>query len=60
MPSPLSENRTTSSSFGFIFANGNFIFGGQEKSRQIPIDPKIVPEPTGSISFMQVSNYACR
>ena len=60
VPSPLSENRTTSSSFGFIFANGNFIFGGQEKSRQIPIDPKIVPEPTGSISFMQVSNYACR
>jgi hypothetical protein len=52
VPSPLSENRTTSSSFGFIFANGNFIFGGQEKSRQIPIDPKIVPEPTSTLGFL--------
>jgi len=52
VPGPLSENRTTSSSFGFIFADGNFIFGGQEKSRKIPIGPKIVPEPTSTLGFL--------
>lgn len=52
-PGPLSEDRTTSAAFGFVFANGNFIFGGQEKSRKIPKDPvRTTPEPTSTLNLL--------
>ena len=51
-PGPLSEERTTSAAFGFVFANGEFIFGGQEKSRKIPENPVLIPEPSSTLSLL--------
>jgi len=60
-PGPPSDQKTVAAAFGFVFANGQFITGGQEKSAFIPAAACPAPSRQGHLLLEWInSSVLCR